>query len=107
MKKYFLALSLCAVGFCLTALLPLGCVIHTPDGTIYVDTEPPAPQHEIMPPSPGPRYVWVPGHWQWSGNRWVWTQGHWRVVQQGYHRWVPGHWERRGNRWYWRDGHWQ
>lgn len=97
-------------GLLLTAMVSGGCVVHTngePIATIYVDTEPPAPRHEVMPPTPGPQYVWVPGNWQWNGRNWVWQPGHWQRVSHGYTTWVPGHWAKRGHRWVWIEGHWR
>jgi len=44
---------------------------------------PPAPplRVELRPASPGPRAVWVPGHWKWRGRArgYVWIPGHWKA----------------------------
>jgi hypothetical protein len=34
------------------------------------------PQYEIIPPRPGPDYVWRDGYWSWQGT-WVWIPGQW------------------------------
>jgi hypothetical protein len=34
------------------------------------------PQYEIVPPRPGPDYVWRDGFWRWEGA-WVWVPGQW------------------------------
>ncbi len=33
---------------------------------------------EVVPPCPGPDYVWVDGYWVPQGGRNVWVQGYWR-----------------------------
>src|ERR1051326_2690888 len=95
-----------------------GCVVHErrvvyappPPGAVQpaevvVTAPPPPPPTEVVIPSPGPAYVWVPGAWEWQG-RWVWTGGHWilrphphavwvgpRVVVRGRsHVWIRGYW---------------
>jgi hypothetical protein len=68
----------------------------------------PPPRFEGPPPPPrGPRYVWQPGHWRWTGNRYVWFQG--RYIPRGRHyaRFVPGHWGRRYGQWVWVPQHCQ
>ena len=59
------------------------------------------------PPSPGPRYVWEPGHWHWNGVAWVWRHGHWAIRQAGWHAFVRGAWVLRGGGWVWVPGHWE
>jgi hypothetical protein len=49
-------------------------------------------QYEIVPPRPGPGYVWHDGTWQWN-NGWMWVPGEWVyrpgppviIVQPGYY----------------------
>lgn len=97
MKRLFLTLALIA-GIAGFAAAPSSA-------QIYVRVGPPAPRHEYMPPRPHPGYVWVGGHWGWSGGRYVWIGGYWQAGRRGC-TWVPGHWTRnwRGN--YWVNGHW-
>jgi len=62
----------------------------------------------VIPPAPGPHYVWVKGHWRWNKHRneYVWVEGHWIQARRG-HVWVEGYWEDvegRGSRWI--PGHW-
>ena len=68
------------------------------------DDEPPAPEVEAQPPSPGPTYVWIGGHHRWAG-RWIWVRGHYRIGRPG-HVWVPGRWHRRHHRMVWVHGRW-
>ena len=45
-------------------------------------TPPPPPLRvEVRPARPGPKAVWVPGHWKWRGRArgHVWIPGHWKV----------------------------
>jgi hypothetical protein len=74
---------------------------------VYVVREPPPEVVETIPPSPGPQYVWVRGHYRWEGSEYVWVPGHWQVPPQGYTEWVPGHWARRDGGWVWVEGHWR
>src|SRR5262249_13702661 len=42
-----------------------------------------AGQPEVIPPSPGPDYVWMPSYWTMGLNgTWVWVGGHY-VLRQG------------------------
>jgi hypothetical protein len=42
---------------------------------------PPPAKVEVRPAAPGPKAVWVPGHWKWHGRRrgYDWVPGHWKV----------------------------
>ncbi|MBW4024316.1 MAG: BcpO-related WXXGXW repeat protein [Proteobacteria bacterium] len=66
----------------------------------------PPPRYEAVPPPPGVRYAWQPGHWRWNGFRYVWFPG--RYVPRGprYAHFVPGHWARRYGQWVWVPQHW-
>jgi hypothetical protein len=68
----------------------------------------PAAQAEVMPASPGPGYIWIPGHWTWrpSDRTYAWVPGHWTVPPSG-GVWVPGHWESRADGYVWVDSHWR
>lgn len=62
---------------------------------------------EVVPPPPAGRYIWRPGHWQWTGVQYAWAPGEYVVREGGWHRWVPGHWVRRGGGWVWDPPHWR
>jgi hypothetical protein len=69
--------------------------------------QPPPPGiAENVPPPPGAAYVWLPGHWQWTGYRYVWVRGHYVVREAYWHHWVDGHWAVVYGRWAWVPGHW-
>lgn len=74
--------------------------------TVYVQTDPPAPQDEVRPTAPDPQAVWISGHWGWNGRRWDWKPGHWAGKPKG-KEWVPGHWNHTPRGWRWVDGHWK
>lgn len=78
----------------------LGCAT-----TVYVPEAPPPPKAEMKPPAPGPKAVWVEGHWKWSHGRYLWVPGHWVKKPRG--KWVSGHWEKRPRGWVWVKGHWR
>src|SRR5215831_15654609 len=56
--------------------------------------QPPAPRVvHVIPPSPGPNFVWVQGYWYPVNNRYVWHDGYWtRPHYEGQHYYY-GHWD--------------
>jgi hypothetical protein len=68
---------------------------------------PPAPRVERIPPPPGQRYAWQPGHWRWNGRQYAWVGGHYWIPPRHFDRYVQGAWVRRGDRWVWVPAHWQ
>jgi WXXGXW repeat (2 copies) len=73
---------------------------------IYVAQAPPAVRVESRTVSPGPGYVWVSGHWRWTGAEYVWVQGSWLRQPRPTGVWVAGHWVKRPGGWVWVEGHW-
>jgi hypothetical protein len=69
-------------------LYAAGCVYPNQPAEVEVDTDPPAPILETVPPSPGPDYVWVGGEWAWH-DRWTWERGHWGTPPHPGAIWVP------------------
>ncbi len=63
---------------------------------------------EPVPPSPGPNYTWVKGHYEPSGSHYVWVKGEY-VPTKPEHHWVDGEWERKQNNgwWVYNQGYWQ
>lgn len=68
---------------------------------------PPPPIVERPGPSPGARYVWVPGYQRWDGNRYVWVRGHYVVPPRRDAVWVPAHYVRRSGGYVFVAGHWR
>lgn len=64
-------------------------------------------QQEVVPPPPGTRYVWRPGHWHWNGVQYVWVRGQYVIRQVGWGEWVPGHWAMRPGGYVWVPAHWR
>lgn len=86
------------VGFIFTMVA--GCVVAGPT------MAPPPAKKEVRTARPGPNYVWITGHWNWSSGRYVWIRGHWVKNKPG-KNWVPGHWTKKGRRYVWIKGHWR
>jgi hypothetical protein len=87
------------------------CGPPPPPRTRVVVVEQPAPPGEIvevLPPQPGPEYIWIKGHHRWDPavRGYVWERGHWAVPPQGYRVWVAGRWRNDGGHWFWVEGHW-
>jgi hypothetical protein len=70
---------------------------------------PPVPplQAEQVPPPPGPRHVWEPGHWQWQDGRYIWVSGHYFIPPAAYAHYAHGHWVQSGGAWIWIPAHWE
>jgi len=95
-KKFLLALLSIII---LVAFL-FGCT-----ATVYVPNPPPPFKEEIKAPRPGPKSVWVEGHWKWSGGQYVWIPGHWE--QKNKDAWPPGYSKKPPRGWVWKKGHWR
>jgi hypothetical protein len=67
----------------------------------------PPPRAEQMPPPPGTRYAWEPGHWHWNGAAYVWFGGHYVVRRAHWGVYEPGRWVLRGGGWVWVPAHWR
>jgi hypothetical protein len=70
---------------------------------------PPVPQlrEEVVPPSPGGRVIWEPGHWQWASNAYAWVPGRYAPIGRVHAHWIHGHWAQRGGAWRWVPAHWE
>ena len=81
---------------------------YAPAGVVVVPRRPPEVRVEIRDQSPGPRYVWVPGHHAWRNNDYVWISGAWSLPPEDrFRRWEPGHWVSTRGGWYWVEGRWR
>jgi hypothetical protein len=74
---------------------------------IYVRVGPPPVVVERAVVTPGPGYVWVAGHHQWTGREYTWVPGSWVRAPYRHARWVSGNWQRSHRGYYWRDGYWR
>jgi hypothetical protein len=90
-----------------TLVIATACAYRPPPGQVYVVDGPPAERVEVIPVSPGPRYVWVPGYWSRQRQAWNWVPGRWVHPESHYRAWVPGHWAHNRRGWYYTEGHWR
>lgn len=76
---------------------------------VVVKVKPAKPKVVVVKPAkPGPKHVWIDGHWKWSKKRkeYVWVKGYWLKPKKGY-TWVPGHWKKVPGGFKWVRGHWR
>lgn len=71
-----------------------------------VAAAPPAPIAEVVPPSPGPQYVWVDGYWDYGATGYAWVPGQYTLPPAGYVGWVPHRWYLDGGGWRRAPGYW-
>jgi len=74
---------------------------------VYVRFGPPPPVREVIVARPGPRHVWVPGYYRWSGARYAWAPGYWAMPPRPRAVWVPGYWAHRPGGHIWIAGYWR
>jgi hypothetical protein len=74
--------------------------------SLVVEQAPPAPKLELVPKEPGSGYVWIRGHWAWTGT-WTWEEGYWVQRPGPDIQWMDGFWARHGKGWIWMAGHWR
>jgi hypothetical protein len=73
---------------------------------VYVRVGPPAPIVNAVVVTPGPRYVWTPGFYRWSGRAYVWVPGRYVLPPRPRSVWIPGRWTHNRGGWFWIDGRW-
>jgi hypothetical protein len=66
---------------------------------------PPTAREEMKPDSPGPNYVWKPGHWAAVQGEWKWMPGEWAVPPTPISVWIDGSYDAREQRW--SPGYWE
>lgn len=74
---------------------------------VFVRIGPPPPHREVVVRRPGPRHVWVPGYYRFSGHRYRWTRGRWAMPPRPHAVWVPGQWAPRRGGHVWIGGYWR
>lgn len=89
------------LGAALLGVLP-SCFAETP---LIVRSAPPPVRTEYVG-QPRAGYVFIQGHWAWSGADWRWAPGYWAQQRQGY-TYRRGGWNRAQTGWVWRDGRWE
>lgn len=81
---------------------------NTGHSQVVVKVRPPRPKVVVKKPArPGPKFVWIDGHWRWNRkqHKYVWVAGHWTQPKRG-HKWIPGHWASVPGGHKWIPGHW-
>jgi hypothetical protein len=86
-----LVLPLLAASY-LSAQVSIGIQIGAPPPRVV----------RVLPPSPGPGFVWIAGYWYPVGNHYKWHSGYWTRPVYGGARWVEPRYE--GGRFY--AGYW-
>ena len=76
---------------------------------ITIGQPPPPPPERVLPPSPGPEFIWVEGYWYPVKKKYKWHPGYWtQAPYPGAHWVVPryergeffdGYWEGDRGRW--------
>ncbi len=87
----------------LLMLLVSGVVFAQISIGIRIGPPPPPRVVRVLPPTPGPGYVWVAGYWYPVGNHYKWHDGYWTRPAYAGARWIAPH--RDGERFY--EGYWE
>jgi hypothetical protein len=90
---------------CATSFFASGCIV-TPEAGVEVESDPPAPLIETIPPDPGGGVVWVGGEWAWH-DHWVWEKGHYDHPPHAGAVWVPHQYVNHGGRHTYVHGRWK
>ena len=96
-RRMATALAAIAAGACSGSLrtVPLGLRGTAAAAPAVVESPPPTPKIERVPPDPGSPCAWLDGRWEWTDQSWAWTPGAWVFVPAGCHYaspqalWVP------------------
>lgn len=90
-------------------LLAAGAVFGQVSVGIQIGPPPPPRVVRVLPPRPGPGWIWVEGYWYPVGHHYKWHDGYWTRAPYGDARWVAprydgrmffnGYWEGERGRW--------
>jgi hypothetical protein len=82
-KKILLAAILLTCGSGFAAQISIGISIGPP---------PPPRVIHVLPPQPGPEFIWIEGYWYPEGRHYKWYDGYWARPPYAGARWVlPRH----------------
>lgn len=89
------------------ALAASACApVYYADDEVYATVAPPPLRAEPIFAAPGPGYVWVPGHWYWTGRDYIWHAGYWSRPPAVGQVWVRAGWAYHGGRYRYVPGRW-
>ena len=95
-------------SFALATTPIIGCAsAPAQGGRVYIREGPPPVRREVIVEPPGPDFVYIRGHWGYSGGGWVWVPGRWERPNGGRRHWNEGHWAHDRHGWYWVEGRWR
>ena len=79
----------------LAATLLLGVSALAAQISIGIQIGPPPPPRvvRVLPPTPGPEFIWVEGYWYPQGRHYRWHEGYWTQPPYPGCRWVRPHYE--------------
>jgi hypothetical protein len=66
---------------------------------------PPLPVY-VLPPVPGPNYIWAPGYWAYADDDYYWVPGTWVLAPRVGYLWTPGYWGWSEGYYLWHAGYW-
>src|ERR1700737_2098549 len=66
---------------------------------------PPLPVY-VLPPLPGPNYIWAPGYWAYADDDYYWVPGTWVLAPRVGYLWTPGYWGWGDGGYFWHTGYW-
>jgi hypothetical protein len=74
--------------------------------TTVVTEAPPPVQSDVALARPGPKDVWLAGHWTWRDSRYQWMTAHWELPPSSGAVWVAPRCEQQGNVYKFTEGYW-
>ena len=75
---------------------------------VFVPAPPPVARVErVLPRAAAPTFVWVPGHYSWSGRRYLWIRGAWLPPPRTAWIWQPPRWVVVDGRGQFFEGYWR
>jgi hypothetical protein len=74
--------------------------------TTIVTEAPPLGQSDVALARPGPKDVWLTGHWTWREARYQWITAHWELPPNSSAVWVAPRCEQQGNVYKFTEGYW-
>ncbi|MDQ2767468.1 MAG: YXWGXW repeat-containing protein [Gemmatimonadota bacterium] len=99
-------IGLMSIGLATAPLI--GCAsAPAQGGRVYAREGPPVERTEVVIERPGPAYVWLRGHWGYSGGGYAWVPGRWERPDRPNRRWAEGRWARDRHGYFWVEGHWR